>query len=83
MANGRPGDHPVTDILIHGRRVYSPTADALVREIVQLGGREEISDMLLFEYNDMAQTDVPELERVLTGIRDRLRRHMRERGHEG
>ena len=81
MANGRPGDHPLTDILIHGRRVYSPTADALVREIVELGGREEISDMLLLEYNDMARPDVRRLEQVLSGIRDRLRAQGPERGH--
>jgi hypothetical protein len=59
------------------------TADALVREIVELGGREEISDMLLFQYNDMARPDVPKLEHVLRGIRDRLRRQIREGGREG
>lgn len=38
MPNGKPGDHPLTDILVHGRRVYSEAADALVREIASLGG---------------------------------------------
>jgi len=80
--NGRPGDHPLTDILLHGRRVYSPAADALVREIADLGGGAEIGDMLLMRYNAASRPDVAELERVLTAIRDRLRREARERGWE-
>src|SRR5688500_13084656 len=46
MPNGKVGDHPFTDIVIHGRRVYSERADALVREIDELGGRERIADVL-------------------------------------
>src|SRR5712691_10446020 len=38
MPNGKPGDQPLTDITVHGLAVYSPKADALIREIVQLGG---------------------------------------------
>ncbi len=30
MPNGKPGDHPLTDIIIHGLPVYSRKADALV-----------------------------------------------------
>ena len=36
-----------SDHLIHGLLVHSSKADALVREIVRLGGRKEIEDMLL------------------------------------
>jgi hypothetical protein len=82
MPNGQIGDHPLTDILIHGRRVYSERADALVREIVDLGGRDELSDMLIRDFNDFAKPDVPKLERVLIGIRDRLHQQARERGWE-
>jgi hypothetical protein len=73
MPNGKIGDHPLTDITIHGRRVYSEQADALVQEIVDLGGRDEISDMLFRDFHDFGNPDVPKLERVLTKIRDRLR----------
>ena len=38
MPNGKYGDHPITDILIYGRRVYSKRADDLIRKIVALGG---------------------------------------------
>jgi hypothetical protein len=82
MPNGKIGDHPLTDILIHGRRVYSELADNLVREIAKLGGREEIADMLIGEFNDFGKPDVPKLERVLTQVRDRLRQQARERGWE-
>jgi hypothetical protein len=74
MPNGKIGDHPLTDIIIHGRRVYSERADLLVRQIVELGGREEIADLLLLEYNDLANPDISKLEHVLTEIHDRLLR---------
>ena len=82
MPNGKPGDHPITDILVHHRRVYSETADALVREIAGLGGEDEIANMLLTDYNEYSKPDVPKLERVLTEIRDRRLRDARARGWE-
>ncbi|MGH9258910.1 MAG: hypothetical protein ACRD08_03275 [Acidimicrobiales bacterium] len=82
MPNGKPGDHPITDTLIHNLAVYSPTADGLIREIVGLGGRREIDHLLLQRYDKIMNPDVAELERVLTGIRDRLRGDAKERGWE-
>jgi len=31
--NGKHGDHPITDICDHGLSIFSPKADALIREI--------------------------------------------------
>jgi hypothetical protein len=31
--NGRPGDHPLTDILVHKLQVYGPEADNLIRQL--------------------------------------------------
>jgi hypothetical protein len=42
MANGRKGDDPFMDILYHKIQRFSPTADALIAEIVQLGGKKEL-----------------------------------------
>ena len=56
MSNGKPGDHPHTDIVIHGARVYS----------------DEIADLLWQEFNVFENPDVVRLERVLTKIRSRL-----------
>jgi hypothetical protein len=73
MPNGKHGDHPYTDIMIHGRDVYSKLAAELVREIVALVDerkRNELADMLLNRYNDFDNPNVTELESVLTQMRD-------------
>ena len=85
MPNGKPGDHPFTDIITHGLRVYSATADALVREIAQLGDERtvrHVADELLSKYNQYASPDVEALERELTELRDRLRIDAARRGWE-
>jgi hypothetical protein len=42
VANGRKGDHPLRDILVWKIPVFSPAVDALIAEIVQLGGRADL-----------------------------------------
>jgi hypothetical protein len=83
-ANGKPHDHPFTDIVVHRRDVYSPRAANLVREIDKLCDdktRDKLAD-LLFEYNDFANRDVKKLEAVLTEMRDKALQEARERGFE-
>ena len=85
MPNGKPGDHPYTDIVIHGLAVYSRVADALVREIATLAderSRRELADLLFLRFNEYERPNVAELERLLTDLRDRLRREASERGWE-
>ena len=85
MPNGKPGDHPYTDIVVHGRNVYSPRAAALVRELVELmdeKGRHDLADLLMREYNDFGKPDVAKLERVLTEMRDTAKQSAKERGFE-
>ena len=41
MPNGRPGDHPITDLFKHGREVYGREVDALLVEISRLSPHEE------------------------------------------
>jgi hypothetical protein len=85
MPNGKIGDHPYTDIMIHDREIYSSQARALVREIASLGDdqiRRELADMLMRDFNEFANPDVSKLERVLISIRDRLLAEARERGYE-
>jgi len=76
MPNGKPHDHPYTDIVLHGQRVYSERADALVREIHALGGGDEVADMLWHDFNALYHAqkpaDIARLEQRLTEIRDRL-----------
>ena len=85
MPNGKIGDHPYTDIVIHGRDVYSAKADGLVREVAALGDertRRELADRLMSEFNEYLKPDVRKLERVLTELRERLLREAKDRGLE-
>jgi hypothetical protein len=85
MPNGKPGDHPYTDIMVHKRDVYSKRAAALVREIALLSdekGRSQLADLLSREYDDFGKPDVPKLERVLTEMRDNLKAQAKSRGFE-
>jgi hypothetical protein len=44
VPNGRPGDHPLTDLLVHGREVYGREADDLIRKIAGLSVGRELDD---------------------------------------
>jgi hypothetical protein len=44
MPNGKPGDHPLTDILVHNLRVYGREADNLIRKIAELCSRRELDE---------------------------------------
>jgi hypothetical protein len=85
MPGGVIGDHPFTDIVLHGRAVYSTTADALVREIAALADertRRELAERLISEFNVRGSLDLRALELWLTGMRDALTREARSRGFE-
>ena len=49
MPNGRPGDHPLTDLLKHGQSVYGPEADQCIREIATLSRGHELDEWWLAE----------------------------------
>jgi hypothetical protein len=79
MPDGKLGDHPITDIIVHERLVYSERADELIRRIVEMGGSARIDQMLLTDYNYYSDPDVPELEIVLKNIYDELvKKHLGE-----
>jgi hypothetical protein len=44
MANGKPGDHPLTDILAYGQEVYGREADELIRKIAPLCSARELDE---------------------------------------
>jgi hypothetical protein len=85
MPNGKIGDHPYTDIVIHGRRVYSEKADALILEISRLADdsmRRQLQDQLMRDFNEYYNPDIEKLEQVLVELRDRLVSEARDRGFE-
>jgi hypothetical protein len=78
MANGRKGDHPITDIVHWKIPVFSPTADALIAEIIRLGGQKELEGAFnLFQPPALAQ-----FEPGLQQLRDRLLADAKDRGWE-
>lgn len=77
MPNGKPLDHPLTDILYHEFEVFGPACDGLIREIVQLGGTEQMeSELDIWRLDPRFPTgepvDLARLEDQLTNLRDRL-----------
>jgi hypothetical protein len=78
MPNGKKGDHPLTDILHWKIRRFSAEADRLIADIVQLGGRDELEKA----FNLFAPPPMPDFEKSLREIRDRLFREAKERGWE-
>jgi len=78
VANGSKGDDPITDILIWKIPVFSPTADALIAEIWQLGGTVDLESTL----NLFPRPPLAELEATLQQIRNRLWKDAKERGWE-
>ena len=44
MVNGKPGDHRLTDILIHHREVYGEESDSLIKKIAGLSSRRELHE---------------------------------------
>lgn len=43
--NGKPGDHPINDLLDHRLPVFSETIDELVRRIADYISRERLHDL--------------------------------------
>ena len=44
MPNGRPHDHPLTDILVHSISVYGEQTDSLIRKIAGLCSHQELDE---------------------------------------
>ena len=78
MPNGKKGDHPITDIVRWKTARFSPKADELIAEIVQRGGTAELERT----FNLFVPPPIPEFEKSLQHMCDRLKREAKERGWE-
>ena len=76
--NGKPGDHPINDICDHKLEVFSPKADALIREIDQYLPRYRMWDL----FNWWNPPPLAEFEHQLEMKRDELREDAKHRGWE-
>lgn len=48
MPNGRPGDHPITDIVIHHIETYSKRADDFIRDLDIVLSKKFLWDFLYY-----------------------------------
>ncbi|WP_218942279.1 hypothetical protein [Salinispora sp. H7-4] len=74
MPNGKPGDHPVTDITVHRIEVFGTACDELIREICERGGGAALERLQLSAL-DPRFGGCPDLSMLAAGlreIRDRL-----------
>jgi hypothetical protein len=77
MPNGKPGDHPLTDILVHKRPTFTPEIDHLVRQLKDLGCGSELARIEWFN-----PPPLPELERKLAHLVAIYREQRRDEGWE-
>ena len=78
MGSGGPGDHPVTDIVSYPLPVYSPAADALIRDIAQLVPTYRLHELM----DGWSPPPIDEFTAKLRSLRDELRRNAQARGWE-
>ena len=78
MPNGRKRDHPITDIVHWKIPVFSPAVDALIAEIIRLGGQKELEST----FNLFQPPPLGEFETDLQEMRNRLLEDAKKRGGE-
>ena len=62
MPNGKPGDHPLTDITLHRLTVFGPEIDELVRDI----HRHPRARLVLNEVSDLLWRHDPRWQNAKT-----------------
>jgi hypothetical protein len=92
VPNGKPGDHPLTDLIHWKSPVYGEPVDSLLREVLQLGGEsildrspwlERLWDLWPRWTRDAVKDgEIAALVEPLTQLRNRLRTEAIERGWE-
>jgi hypothetical protein len=72
MPNGKPGDHPLTDITVHRMEVFGAPCDDLIWEISNHGGRAELErlNLNMLDPRFGGRPDLVALEANLRRIRD-------------
>jgi hypothetical protein len=74
--NGKPGDHPLTDILTHNLRVYGEPTDSNIRKLARLMDYHRLYDWLDCARRDRAQ-DIP------TTVQNKLSELLKEAKERG
>lgn len=64
MANGSPGDHPLTDLINHNIPLYGGEIDRLIKAIARKGKEEKLLSIQWYDRKDLDQFK-KELERII------------------
>lgn len=78
MANGKHGDHPLTDILNHDLPVFTPKIDKLIKEISLYVSFHKFCDM--FDWFSLPPNT--EFEKQLSEKLDEFQKDAQDRGWE-
>ena len=69
MPNGKPGDHPITDIVNHKVPTYTPEIDELVRKLVKLGYADTVERILFAHSGLPSKEEIDEIKKALESVR--------------
>jgi hypothetical protein len=78
MANGKPGDDPISDIVEHKLPRFSPQIDELVRRLARVTSPDDLRKM----FDWFEPPPLPEFEQQLRARVERLELEARDRGWE-
>lgn len=76
--NGKPGDHPLTDIFVHNKKVFGDGIDELIVELSKLVSREKLDQM--FDWFSLPRNQ--EFKKQLQMKLKELRKEAKELGWE-
>lgn len=69
MPNGKPGDHPITDICLHGKDYFSPEVADLIRKIDKLGSSKEMERLVMDNFmREESEIDLENMKAQLEAI---------------
>jgi hypothetical protein len=76
--NGKPGDHPITDIMVHHRSVFGDPLDTQLRQMGELMSYDRLCDWFQPYWSKSAA----ELQPIVAAKLQQLRQDAQERGWE-
>jgi hypothetical protein len=76
--NGKPGDHPITDLMIHHIAVFGEPLDTQLRQLGELMSYDRLCDW----YQQHWSTPAHELQSLVAAKLAELRGEAQERGWE-
>ena len=80
MPNGKPGDHPITDLMIYHLSVYGEPLDTELRQLGDLMSYHQLCDW--FEQQQHWMLPKEQLEPIVSAKLKELKRDAQDRGSE-